>query len=290
MLELKKASGPDSIFVSVRRSTTTSRRTAAQVVSLWGSNNCDHQARICHSPRSPGREYLGLRRDDEFVQRHANSKPRCTSARTPRSTPGLDAAHAAREGNRHQDDRRRSALHANRGEGDQYIRIRSGSDIPFLFGMLHHIFKNGWEDKEVHRRRVYGWTRFGRGTREMTPDKVLDACGVDEAPANRLPRRWPRTVPALGLVHGQTQHSIGNAMVRASCIVHRARQHRRQRRRSQNLPRHDNVQVRPISARTRIRCRAITASPKARGRFAKVWDVDFEWIRSSTPGMMGKPG
>jgi formate dehydrogenase major subunit len=24
------------------------------------------------------------------------------------------------------------------------VRIRSGTDIPFLFGVLYHIFKNGW--------------------------------------------------------------------------------------------------------------------------------------------------
>ena len=33
-------------------------------------------------------------------------------------------------------------------KADEYVRIRSGSDIPFLFGLLYHIFKNGWEDKK----------------------------------------------------------------------------------------------------------------------------------------------
>ena len=41
-----------------------------------------------------------------------------------------------------------------------YVRIRSGSDIAFLFGMLHHIFKNGWEDKKYIEDRVYGCGRI----------------------------------------------------------------------------------------------------------------------------------
>ncbi|WP_164076049.1 molybdopterin-dependent oxidoreductase, partial [Stenotrophomonas maltophilia] len=30
-------------------------------------------------------------------------------------------------------------------KSDEYVRIRSGNDIAFLFGVLYHIFKNGWE-------------------------------------------------------------------------------------------------------------------------------------------------
>ena len=41
-------------------------------------------------------------------------------------------------------------------KADDYVRIRSGSDIAFLFGVVHHIFKNGWEDKKYLADRVYG--------------------------------------------------------------------------------------------------------------------------------------
>ena len=63
-------------------------------------------------------QHLGLRRDDEFVQRHAEQpggdvhRQQCG-----RSAPGVDAAHAARQGKRLQDDRRRPALHAHGGQG-----------------------------------------------------------------------------------------------------------------------------------------------------------------------------
>ena len=63
-------------------------------------------------------QHLGLRRDDQLVQRHAEHEVRDVHRQQRgRSAPGVDAAHAAREGDRREDDRRRSALHAHRGEG-----------------------------------------------------------------------------------------------------------------------------------------------------------------------------
>ena len=95
---------------------------------------------------------------------------------------------------------------------DEYIRLRSGSDIPFLFGMLYHIFKNGWEDTKYINDRVYGMDKVkAEVLAKWTPDKVEEACGVPEPrvymaaemmakkPAfNRLSGAWARrsTPPA----------------------------------------------------------------------------------------------
>ena len=55
MLELTKASGPDSVFWSARRKHNNEQSyLLRKFVSLWGSNNCDHQARICHSTTVAG--------------------------------------------------------------------------------------------------------------------------------------------------------------------------------------------------------------------------------------------
>ena len=45
----------------------------------------------------------------------------------------------------------RTAAHAT-----EYVRMRPGTDIPVIWGMLRHIFNNGWEDKEFIKQRVYG--------------------------------------------------------------------------------------------------------------------------------------
>jgi formate dehydrogenase major subunit len=55
MLEIRKQSGPTRCSWSAPPSTTTSRpELLCKWVRLWGSNNTDHQARICHSTTVAG--------------------------------------------------------------------------------------------------------------------------------------------------------------------------------------------------------------------------------------------
>ena len=74
--------------------------------------------------------------------------------------PVVAAAHARRQGDEPRQliviDPRftRTAAHAT-----EYVRLRPGTDIPVIWGMLWHIFENGWEDKEFISQRVYGMDR-----------------------------------------------------------------------------------------------------------------------------------
>ena len=55
MLELRKASGPDSVyFIGSSKHNNEQAYLLRKFVSFWGSNNCDHQARICHSTTVAG--------------------------------------------------------------------------------------------------------------------------------------------------------------------------------------------------------------------------------------------
>ncbi|MDP3519616.1 MAG: molybdopterin-dependent oxidoreductase, partial [Hydrogenophaga sp.] len=55
MKELKAASGPDSVyFVGSSKHNNEQAYLLRKFVSFWGSNNCDHQARICHSTTVAG--------------------------------------------------------------------------------------------------------------------------------------------------------------------------------------------------------------------------------------------
>ena len=50
MQALRKESGPDSVYiVGSSKHNNEQAFLMRKFVSLWGSNNCDHQARICHS-------------------------------------------------------------------------------------------------------------------------------------------------------------------------------------------------------------------------------------------------
>ena len=55
VLELRKASGPDSVYwIGSSKHSNEQAYLMRKFVSFWGSNNCDHQARICHSTTVAG--------------------------------------------------------------------------------------------------------------------------------------------------------------------------------------------------------------------------------------------
>ena len=179
---------------------------------------------------------------------------------------------------------------------DEYVRIRSGSDIAFLFGLLHIIFKNGWEDKKYINDRVYGMDKVKEEVlAKWTPDKVEEACGVGPEQllkvATWLHENRPGTIVWC---MGQTQHTIGNAIVRASCILQLALGNVGKSGGGTNIFRgHDNVQgatdVGPNPDSLPGYYGIVEGSWK---HFAKAWGVEFDWLkgRFAAPAMMSKPG
>ena len=138
-------------------------------VRLWGTNNTDHQARICHSTTVAGvANTWGYGAMTNSYNDEQNSK--CilffgSNAAEAHPVSMLHTLHAKENGAKVivVDPRfTRTAAKA-----DMYFRIRSGTDVAFLCGMLYHIFKNGWEDKEYIHDRVYGMDEVRKEVREV---------------------------------------------------------------------------------------------------------------------------
>ena len=85
----------------------------------------------------------------------------------------------------------RTAAHAN-----EYVRIRPGTDIPVLWGMLWHVFKNGWEGKEFIKQRVYGFEETRKEIDKWTPEEspTCQRRAGEQSNASRKcsPRKSPR--------------------------------------------------------------------------------------------------
>src|SRR5436305_5134296 len=177
----------------------------------------------------------------------------------------------------------------------EYVRIRSGTDIAVLFGMLHHIFKNGWEDKQYIHDRVYGMDKVREEClTKWTPDKVEEVCGVPEATVLKIATMMAKNRPSTVVwCMGQTQHTIGNAIVRASCILQLALGNIGVSGGGANIFRgHDNVQgATDVGPNPDSLPGYYGLAEGAWKHFAKVWGVDFEWIKKQyAPGMLTKPG
>jgi formate dehydrogenase major subunit len=104
--------------------------------------------------------------------------------------------------------------------GTEYVRLRPGTDIAFLMGMMWHIVKNGWEDKEFIRQRVYGMDQVIKEIEKYPPDEVERITGVPGEQIKRVAEKFAKEKPStLIWCMGQTQHTVGTANVRASCIA-----------------------------------------------------------------------
>jgi len=298
MQALRKESGPDSIYVvGSSKHNNEQSYLLRKWMSLWGSNNCDHQARICHSTTVAGVAntwgYGAMTNSYNDMQNSKCAMYIGSNAAEAHPVSMLHMLHAKETGCKLivVDPRfTRTAAKA-----DDYVRIRSGSDIAFLFGMLHHIFKNGWEDKQYINDRVYGMDKVREEVMtKWTPDKVEEVCGVPEAQVYKITEMMAKNKPSTVVwCMGQTQHTSGNAIVRASCILQLALGNVGVSGGGTNIFRgHDNVQgATDVGPNPDSLPGYYGLAEGSFKHFAKVWGVDFDYIKGRyAPGMMAKPG
>ncbi|MDB5763186.1 MAG: twin-arginine translocation signal protein [Herminiimonas sp.] len=298
LLDTKKTSGPDAVFwVGSSKHNNEQAALLRKFVSFFGSNNCDHQARICHSTTVAGVAntwgYGAMTNSYNDMQNSKAAMYIGSNAAEAHPVSMLHMLHAKETGCKMivVDPRfTRTAAKA-----DQYVRIRSGSDIPFVWGMLYHIFKNGWEDKKYINDRVYGMEKVREEVMKWTPDKVEEACGVPEAEVFKVAQTMANNRPSTVVwCMGQTQHTIGNAMVRASCILQLALGNVGVSGGGTNIFRgHDNVQgatdVGPNPDSLPAYYGLATGAWK---HWCTVWGVDYEWVKKqfASQAMMEKSG
>ncbi|MBX9699668.1 MAG: formate dehydrogenase subunit alpha, partial [Acetobacteraceae bacterium] len=109
----------------------------------------------------------------------------------------------------------RTAAHAT-----EYVRLRPGTDIPVIWGMLWHIFQNGWEDKEFIRQRVHGMDQIRAEVAKWTPQEVQRVTGVPGEQLKRVAEMFATQKPStLIWCMGATQKTVGTANVRAYSVL-----------------------------------------------------------------------
>ena len=298
MKELRSKFTPDSIFfIGSSKYNNEQAYLLRKFVSFYGTNNTDHQARICHSTTVAGvANTWGYGAMTNSYNDMMNAKAALyigSNAAEAHPVSMLHLLHAKENGCKViVVDPRYTRTAA---KSDQYVRIRSGTDIPFLFGVLYHIFNNGWEDKKYINDRVFGMDDIRKEVMEKwTPANVEEACGVPEAQVKKVAETMAKSRPGtIVWCMGQTQHTIGNAMVRASCILQLALGNIGVSGGGANIFRgHDNVQgatdVGPNPDSLPGYYGLAAGSWK---HYAAVWGVDYDWIKGRyAPDMMEKSG
>jgi len=299
MMEIRQKSGPDSVYwLGSAKFSNEGTYIFRKLAAFWGTNNQDHQARICHSTTVTGvANTWGYGAMTNSINDIRNAKTMIIMGGNPAEAHPVSLQHLleGKELNKANfiviDPRlTRTAAHAT-----EYVRIRPGTDIPVLMGMMWHIFQNGWEDKEFIKQRVYGFEETRKEIDKWTPDEVERVSGVPGEQLKRVAEMFAKQKPAtLIWCMGQTQHTVGTANVRASCIALLSTGNVGKPGTGANIFRgHDNVQ-----GATDIGLDVVTLpfyyglAEGAWKHWGRVWEADYDYLlsRFDSKKMMETPG
>merc|ERR1711964_187851 len=180
-------------------------------------------------------------------------------------------------------------------KANKYVRIRPGSDVAYIWGLLWHIFENGWEDSEYINQRVYGMDDVRAEVAQFPPSVVEDITGVPEAEMFDVAKRLADNRPGCVVwCMGGTQHTTGNNNTRAYCILELALGNIGKSGGGANILRgHDNVQgATDLGLGSDSLPGYYGLAEGAWQHWANVWDVDYEWLKGrfdDTEYADGKP-
>ena len=285
MLEIREQSGPDSVYwLGSAKHNNEQAYLFRKFAALWGTNNVDHQARICHSTTVAGvANTWGYGAMTNSYNDIHNSKAILIIGGNPAEAHPVSLQHVFRGKERNNapliviDPRyTRTAAHA-----DLFMRIRPGTDVPVIYGMLWHIFENGWEDREFIRQRVWGMDEVKQEIARWTPDEVERVSGVPEHLVRAAAKLMVDNRPGTFIwCMGGTQHTIGNNNTRAYCIFQLALGNMGVSGGGTNIFRgHDNVQgATDLGVLSHTLPGYYGVSEGAWKHWSKVWGLDYDWV------------
>jgi formate dehydrogenase major subunit len=296
MMKIREESGPDSVYwLGSAKSNNEQAYLFRKFAAYWGTNNVDHQARICHSTTVAGvANTWGYGAMTNSYNDIHNSKAIFLIGGNPAEAHPVSLLHMlkAKEENNAPlivcDPRfTRTAAHA-----DEYVRFRPGSDVALVWGILWHIFENGWEDQEFIRTRVWGMDEIRAEVKKWTPEEVERVTGAPGSQLERVARTLANNRPGTVIwCMGGTQHTNGNNNTRAYCILQLALGNMGTAGGGTNIFRgHDNVQGATdlgVLADTLPGYYGLAAGSWA--HWARVWEEDLDWLKGRfSPELVGE--
>ncbi|RJX66450.1 twin-arginine translocation signal domain-containing protein [Vibrio sinensis] len=284
-LKIRQESGPDSVyFLGSAKHNNEQAYLYRKMASLWGTNNVDHQARICHSTTVAGVAntwgYGAM--TNSFNDMH-NCKSMLFIGSNPAEAHPVAMQHIliAKEKNNCKivvADPRRTRTAA---KADHYVSLRPGTDVAFIWGVLWHVFANNWEDKEFIYQRVFGMDEIRTEVAKWTPAEVERVTGVAEAHVYETAKLLSENRPGCVVwCMGGTQHTTGNNNTRAYCVLELALGNMGKSGGGANIFRgHDNVQgATDLGVLSDTLPGYYGLSEGAWRHWSKVWDLDYNWV------------
>ncbi len=297
MMNIRDESGPDSVYwLGSAKHNNEQAYLFRKFAAYWGTNNVDHQARICHSTTVAGvANTWGYGAMTNSYNDIHNSKAIFIIGGNPAEAHPVSLLHVLRAKEQNNapvivcDPRfTRTAAHA-----DEYVRFRPGTDVALVWGILWHIFENGWEDQEFIRTRVWGMDQIKTEVAKWTPEEVERVTGTPGSQLRRVARTLANNRPGTVIwCMGGTQHTNGNNNTRAYCVLQLALGNMGTSGGGTNIFRgHDNVQGATdlgVLSHTLPGYYGLAAGSWA--HWARVWGEDAEWLNARFDMITDKEG
>ncbi len=285
LLTLREAHGPDSAYwLGSAKHNNEQAYLFRKFAAFWGTNNVDHQARICHSTTVAGvANTWGYGAMTNSYNDMVNAKAIFMIGSNAAEAHPIAMQHILKAKEKGAklivvDPRfTRTAAHA-----DHYLRIRPGTDVPLIWGLLWHIFENNWQDDTFIQQRVYGMEEVRKEVAKWPPSEVERVTGVDEATCKQAAQYMAEHKPGTFVwCMGGTQHTIGNNNTRAYCIFQLALGNMGVAGGGTNIFRgHDNVQgATDFGVLSESLPGYYGLADGSWKHWARVWNVDFDWIQ-----------
>jgi formate dehydrogenase major subunit len=153
--------------------------------------------------------------------------------------------------------------------------------VPVIWGILWHIFENGWEDKEYIRSRVWGMDQIREEVKKWGPEEVERVTGVPGSQLKRVARTLANNRPGTIIwCMGGTQHTTGNNNTRAYCVLQLALGNIGTQGGGANIFRgHDNVQgATDLGVLSHTLPGYYGLSTGAWKHWSRVWKVDYDYV------------
>jgi formate dehydrogenase major subunit len=285
MLAIREQSGPDSVYwLGSAKHSNEQAYLFRKFAAFWGTNNVDHQARICHSTTVAGvantwgygamtNSYNDMHKSRAIfliggnpAEAHPVSLLHLLKAKEENNAPFIVC-----------DPRfTRTAAHAT-----EYVRFRPGTDVALVWGILWHILENGWEDREYIRQRVWGMEQIREHVKLWPPAEVERVTGVPGSQLRRVAMTLANNRPATVIwCMGGTQHTNGSNNVRAYCILQLALGNTGVAGGGTNIFRgHDNVQGATDMGVTVDSLPAYYGLAEGSWKhWGRVWDVAYDYL------------
>jgi len=287
MLDIREKSGPDSVFwLGSAKFNNEAAYLFRKFGAMWGTNTCDHQARICHSTTVAGvANTFGYGAMTNSFNDLGNSKAIMIMGGNPAEAHPVALQHLLRSKEINQaeliviDPRfTRTAAHAT-----EFVRIRPGTDIPVIWSILWHVFENGWEDTEFIANRVYGMDEIRAEVKKWHPEESERVTGVPSEQLRKVAEIMAKNRPSTVVwCMGATQKTVGTANVRAYSILQLALGNMGISGGGTNIFRgHCNVQgATDLGLDVTTLPAYLGLDEGAWRHWCRVWDVDYEWMTS----------